>query len=103
MATELAVTGITSGSVVVAEIRQDTDEQIWRSDTLVFETYGQTNQTAGKYDVLLTEQGTSGYYVGDMPTGITTAGYYNVTFLVRTGSVAPFTYSVQTAGTINWD
>lgn len=103
MAAELAVAGITTGSTVVAQIRRDSDEEVWHVSNLAFETYSQPHQTAGAYDVVLTEQGTSGYYVGDMPSDITSAGYYNITFLTRTGTTPTFTYTTETAGTINWD
>ena len=69
MAGELQVdykTGVTVG----VEIRNAVG-QIWNTSTAAFQTYSAAQ--IANYSIVLAEQGASGYYIGDMPAGITTA------------------------------
>src|SRR4051812_12084147 len=103
MATELAVGGIfPTGSTVVAVVRRDTDEKAWRG-TEGFGTWSDTNFNNGLYDVPMVEQGTSGYFVGDFPTAITTAGFYNISYYTRTGSSSPYIHVLETIVSLKWD
>jgi hypothetical protein len=102
MANELAIAGVTSGSTVVVWVRRDADEYIFNVTDTAFEVYSDASRDAGDYDVVLTEQGTSEYYVGDFPTDIATAGLYNLAFYSRTGASTPYDYEFETAGTLSW-
>lgn len=60
-----------SGLTVYAQVLNGSG-QVWNGTT--FETYTAGNW--GDYDIALTEQGSSGRYIGNFPSGITTAGDY---------------------------
>ena len=66
-----------------AIIRRESDGYVWDVTNSVFEAWSDGSIT--DYDVSLTSQG-GGYYTGDFPTGITSAGYYLVDYRVHTGT-----------------
>jgi hypothetical protein len=95
MSTELVLSGGTPGSTVIAVIRNDDTEEAWNG--VDFEVYSDASFTAGDYDVALTEQDTSGYFVGDFPD-IIPAGTYNISYYtVETSRV------FEGSETITWD
>lgn len=98
MAGEIQTVGAT-GVVIYALVR-NVAGQVWNGSSFV--TYVTAN--LGTYAITLTEQGTaSGYYTGTFPTGITTAGVYNVVTYQRSG-VSPAEGDVfNSAGEIQWD
>jgi hypothetical protein len=98
MASELAIAGIGTGSEIVVVLRRDTDEQVWCATHAAFEAYDDAEAAAGNYDIDLSEQGSSGYFVGDFPIQITSSGRFNLSFYSKSGS----DYTFVTAGTIDW-
>lgn len=68
-----------------AIIRRESDGYVWDATNSVFEAWSDGSIT--DYDVSLSSQG-GGYYTGDFPTGITSAGYYLVDYRVHTGTPA---------------
>lgn len=102
MASELTIGGCTSGSTVVAVIRKDADETVWNGSAFV--TWSDVTLAAGTYDIALTEQGTSGYFVGNFPATITDNGNYNVTYYTRTlvTTTPTYSHSYETTVTITW-
>lgn len=103
MNSSLAVVGVRTGNTVVAQIRRDTDEYIWSVATTNFVPYADADFYSGAYDVPLTEQGTSTYFVGEFPEDILSSGIYNVTYQSLTGTSDPFTYDFEAASSINWN
>lgn len=70
-------------STPYAIIRRESDGYVWDVTNSVFEAWD--NASITDYDVTLTSQG-GGYYTGDFPTGITSAGYYSIDYRVHTGT-----------------
>ncbi len=101
MASEFAIGGCTTGSTVVAIVRRDSDEAVWDGSSFV--TWDDSDFAAGDYDTVLTEQGTSGYFVGNFPSDIDTAGAYNLTYYTRTGVSGPYTHQYETTVGLDWD
>ena len=95
---ELAIAGIPSSQVVVAHIRADLTEHVWNTSTLSFESYDDVTASEGTYDVSLVEQASSGYYVGDFPEDITTAGMYNIAYY----SIVDAEYVYESASSLSW-
>jgi hypothetical protein len=82
LAAELQTDHVT-GKTVVFLIR-NASAQIWNTATLAFEAYNSTN--IANYGTASTEQGTSsGFYVGNFPTGITTPGTYFIIAKLQAG------------------
>lgn len=96
MANEIQVV-YTTGKNLYALVR-NTSGQVWNGNTFV--TYNSAN--LGTYAIALTEQGTSGYYSGDFPAGITTAGLYAVTAYKRAGGSPAEGDAVAAGGNIPW-
>lgn len=87
MAGELQVTPTPyqTGKTAYSQVLS-TSAQIWRTDTLVFETY--TTANIAHYAIPLAEQGTaSGRYVGNFPTQIP-AGVYHLQAFIQLGAGA---------------
>lgn len=103
MASELALAGVPTGLTVVAHVRRDSDEFIWDTVSAAFEVYANADNLTGRYNVTMTEQGTSGYYVGNFPTLITAAGRYNITYYTRTGLSGAFVYTYEASYNFEWD
>lgn len=72
--------------------------QIWNGSSFV--TYNSSNFT--DYDVPLTENGSSGTYIGDMPAGISSAGIYTIEARERIGGSPAQSDPVIAAGNIEW-
>lgn len=101
MSNELKVKG-TSGSTVYAIIT-NAGVQFWNTATPAFES--ETDGNWASYKVALTEKGTSGYFVGNFPTGITTAGVnpFYVEFRYQAGASAALSDAFLTNGTTWWN
>ncbi len=97
---EITIGGIPTNSTVVANIRNSDNTLIYNKSLLIFEVYSASNFNTGQYDILMYEQGGSGYYVGDFPDAITPATY-NVRISTRLGN-NPYTYTTQTNTIIVW-
>lgn len=70
----------------------------WNGST--FEAYTAANY--GNYDLAMTEQGNSGVYVADFPSGITTSGSYEY-FVHRQAGASPAEGDVVvTSGKVDW-
>ncbi len=90
MASELQLqTSPTQADLTVYALIRNASGLVWQTTSSTFVTY--TDANLANYDVALTEEGTSsGYYVGDFPTAITTAGTYTATIWKQAGG-APAT------------
>lgn len=87
-----------TGRTVYALIRNQAG-QIWNGTAMV--SYVSGNYSL--YPVTMTEQGTSGYYVGNFPTGITAPGVYNVIMKEQIGGSAAETDPDVDAGEVDWN
>jgi uncharacterized phiE125 gp8 family phage protein len=100
MSNELQVIGIADTNVYA--VIRNAAAQVYQTTTQTFVTFVDANYA--NYDVALTEQGTSsGYYVGDFPTSITTAGTYYVVAYQRAGASPAISDTVLGTGEIVWD
>jgi hypothetical protein len=87
-----------SGAETYAVIRNSVG-QVWRVDTLVFETFQNTNWS--NYVVTLAEQGSSGYYAGNFPAQIP-AGVYSVIGKQQLGGSPQETDPTVATGDLQW-
>jgi hypothetical protein len=93
---ELQTSTIT-GSTVYAVIRSSA-ALVWNVSTSMFENF--TNADWSNYIVPLTEQGTSGYFVGNFPTLITTADSFGIEFYSGAGTESDVFIA---GGILNWN
>lgn len=100
MANEIITLG-TTGATHYAQVIRQTDGAIWNTATPGFEAYATAN--IANYDIALAEQGTaSGLFMGNFPTGVSTAGAYTVVVRRRAG-VSPAESDVVVGyGEIQW-
>ena len=89
----LGVTGKTLYGIV-----RNNSAQLWNGST--FETY--TPSHYATYPVALAEQGVTGYYVGSFPTGIATAGLYNIDVRLQAGGSPAVSDSATGGFTVQW-
>lgn len=97
MANELRIAQGT-GSAIYAHIVNAAARR-WNGTS--FEVYSSGNYP--NYDIPMTEQGTSGVYVGNFPTGITDSGTYEIFYYIQTGGSAAEGDPVAGVGSIVWD
>lgn len=100
MANEIQIPHGITGQTVYAVIRNSVGA-IWNGSAFV--SYNAINWTT--YKVALTEEttnGSDGYYKGDFPSGIVTAGIYNIEVRLQSGGSAAITDIVIGAGSIEW-
>jgi hypothetical protein len=88
--------GVT-GRTLYAVVRNNGGE-VWNGSA--FETYAGGNWTT--YDVALTEQGSSGYYVGTFPALIVAAGSYQVESRDQSGGSPATTHTIVGNGELEW-
>lgn len=81
MANELQYQG-TSGETIYAIVR-DVQARVWDGVGQQFVTYSSANFS--RYPISLTEQGTSGFFVGNFPASAPT-GQYTATYSLRVGA-----------------
>ena len=94
MAGEIRI-GWASGATWTFVVRNPADPtKVWYPAGPAWEVFGTGARTNADYDIGITDR-SGDYYVGDFPTGITTAGYYDVVFLL--GGV------INTVQGIDWD
>lgn len=86
-----------TGSTVYARIMSPAG--LWWNGT-TFEAYAAGNYAT--YDVALTEQGASGLFVGDFPTGITTAGTYEYFCYIQAGGTPAQGDALTNSGSVDW-
>ena len=99
MANEISVER-TSGLNVYAVI-SNASGQRWNTATPAFEAHNDAHWT--DYDVVLTEQGNSGTYVGSFPAGIVAAVGYRITAYERDAGAPSLNDVKIAAGIFNWD
>lgn len=97
MAGELQLAHGTTGRTLYAVVR-DTAGLVWNVTESAFETYSAPGWAS--YATVLTEQGASGYYVGDMPA--VPAGAYPVEVRSRAGADPAVTDTPVGEGTVEW-
>ena len=97
MAGEIQVPYGISGKNIYTIVRNSIG-QVWNGTTFV--SYNGSNFT--DYDVLLTENGSSGTYIGDMPVGISSAGIYTIEARERISGSPAQSDPVIAAGNIEW-
>lgn len=97
MAAELQLAHGTTGRTLYAVLRSATGT-VYNTAGAAFEAYNASNWTS--YDIALTEQGTSGYYVGDMPA--VAAGIYAVEVRWQAGGSPATTDTTVGSGEVNW-
>jgi hypothetical protein len=96
MAAEIQFSYSVSGRTLYAVVRT-TVGTVWNGTS--FEAYNESNWS--NYDIAMTEQGTSGYYVGTFPT--VSAGVYNVDVRDRAGGSPAVTDTRVGSGSLEWD
>lgn len=74
--------------------------QFWNTSSLAFETFNASNWT--DYDISLTEQGSSGIYLGNFPSDISSAGTYNYYAYRQLGGSPAQSDARCGSGTIDW-
>lgn len=102
MAGELQISHGVTGRTLYAVVR-NSNALVWRDNAGAFEAFNAANWV--DYDVILLEQGASGYYVGIFPVGITAAGAYPVEVRHQTGAspnVSPATDPVVGTALYQW-
>lgn len=97
MANELR-TGAGTGNVVYAHVF-NAASRLWNGSA--FEAYDSSSYP--DYDIATTEQGTSGVYVGNFPTGITDSGIYEIFYYIRQGGSSAEGDPICGVGSVNWD
>lgn len=86
-----------SGRTMYAHIVNGSGQR-WNGSA--FETYASANYA--NYDIALTENGTSGVYVGTFPTTITTAGFYEYFYYIQAGGSPAEGDKVSGTGRVDW-
>lgn len=89
-----------SGGVVYAIVRNALGD-VWRTDTAAFGIWD--NAQIGSYDIALTEQGASGFFVGSFPAAITAPGRYSVEARRQAGGAPALSDTVVGTGALDWD
>lgn len=98
MANEIQVPYGVTGATLYAVVGNSV-AQIWRTTLSTFVTFNGAEWT--DYDIPLTEQGTSGVYVGDFPAA--SAGVYGIVARVRAGGSPAQSDLIAGAGAVEWD
>jgi len=74
--------------------------QFWNTSSVAFENWNASNFS--NYAITLTEKGSSGIYIGDFPTAITTFSRMNVIAYRRAGGSPSTTDTKVSKGSIDW-
>ena len=96
---EIQYNTTTSGLTLYFQIRNST-ASIYNTNTTLFETFSDANWT--KYNISLTEQGASGYYVGSFPTAITISGLFSISVFQQLTGTQKETDTLVGSGQFNW-
>lgn len=86
------------GAVVYAHVFNSAS-RLWNGSA--FEAFDSGSYT--DYSITMTEQGSTGVYVGDFPAGITDAGEYGIVYHLREGGAQAEGDPVVSTGVIEWD
>jgi hypothetical protein len=97
MASEIR--GVSSSGTLYARV-MNASGQIWNTAALTFEDYTASDYT--DYDITMTQQGSSGVYVGDFPSNITTAGTYEFFVHIQSGGTPAEGDTIVNTGRIEW-
>lgn len=97
MAGEIQLPLGTSGVNIYAVVR-NASGQVWNTVGAAFENYNAANWT--DYDIALTEQGVSGYYVGNFPAAV--AGVYAIEARQRAGGSPAVSDSIVGGANLDW-
>lgn len=91
---------IASSSLITVYARiMNSSAQIWNGSS--FEAYNGSNY--GNYDVAMTQQGTSGVFIGNFPTAITAAGDYTIFYHRQIGGSPAQGDPVVGTGVVVWN
>ena len=91
------ITGVAASGTLYARIRNSTG--LWWNGSS-FEVYSAGNYS--NYDIAMTEEGNSGVYVADFPSGITTAGTYEYFVHHQSGGSPAQGDPVTNTGKVDW-
>jgi len=94
MANELS-TGAGTGNTVYAHVLNSAKRR-WNGSA--FEAYDSSSYP--DYTITMSEQGISGVYVGDFPSGITDSGVYEIYYYIGSGSEGD---PIAGVGSVDWD
>jgi hypothetical protein len=97
MANELS-TGAGTGNTVYAHVLNSAKRR-WNGTA--FEVYSSSNYP--NYTIAMTEQGISGVYVGDFPSGVTDSGSYEIYYYIRQDVSPAEGDPVAGVGSVTWD
>src|SRR5690349_13645950 len=90
----------TTGKTIYAIVRNASAE-VWSVTAEGFVTFADAD--ISDYAMTVTEQGNSGYYLADFPTGITSGGRFKVVAFEEAGS-GPAESDISVAeGQVEWD
>lgn len=98
MAKEIQV-GYPTSAVTLYAVVLNSVGQFWNTAGAAFEAFNAANWA--DYDIYLTEQSTTGIYLGDFPA--VAAGFYNIAILLRAGGSPAVTDDTIAAGVLGWD
>lgn len=102
MANEVS-TSYTSGVTMYGIVFRKSDAKVWHPTAEDWETHGTGSRTNADYNaVAMTEQGASGYYIGDFPTDITTAALYDVQLREQAGATPANSDTIVDTVKIDW-
>lgn len=97
MSNELRIGSVTDLTVYAAILNDNS--RIWNGSS--FEVYSSVNYP--NYDVTVTEQGSSGIYVGDFPVAVTDAGHYEVFYFIQDSGAPAEGDRILGTSSIDWD
>lgn len=97
MSNELRI-GSVSGLTVYAAVLNE-NSRIWNGST--FEVY--TSGNYANYDVAIAEQGSSGIYIGDFPSGIVDEGHYEIFYFIQDGGAPAEGDRILGTSSLDWD
>jgi hypothetical protein len=86
----------TPGSIVYAHILRGA--QIWNGTTFI----SYSSAAYASYTIALTEQGSSGVFVGDFPVAITSADTYDVFYYLMEGAAPAEGDRIISTGSVQW-
>src|SRR5271170_1325274 len=88
------------GSTVYAIVRSPS-AQPWNTSTLAFENW--TDGNYANYAIACTDEGSSGFFVGSMPTAITISGTFSIEFFIQAGGSPAESDLFNAGGPLQWD
>lgn len=98
MSKELEAIAAGTGNTVYAIIRQPRTGKYWNGTS--YENYTTANRS--DYAIALTEEGSTGDFSGDFPSGITASGTYEYKTYIQAGTSPADSDQFANAGTVDW-